>query len=162
MSVETLLVKMAEIEVAENSKLLKTTLGSCVGVILHDEKRSISGLAHIMLPQRFRQDPSVGKYADTAIPALINRIVSRGGRKENMRAFITGGANMFKASGDRKIATIGEKNVEATRQILARLGVPIVFDETGGDRGRTVLFDTRSGKIQIKTLEAVAWKGVGG
>ena len=68
-------VKMAGISVAENSKLLKTTLGSCVGVILHDAKKNISGLAHIVLPQMIRQDAVLGKYADTAIPTLVSRLV---------------------------------------------------------------------------------------
>jgi len=161
MAGEVRLVKMAEIAVVENSKLLKTTLGSCVGVILRDEIRNVSGLAHIMLPQRLRDDTSVGKYADTAIPALLARIRNRGGRKESIRAYITGGANMFKTSSDRKIATVGEKNAEASRRILEELQIPIIFEETGGDKGRTVMFDNQNGHIQIKTLNAVVWKGAG-
>lgn len=161
MAGDVFLVKMAEMGVVENSKLLKTTLGSCVGIILHDETRNISGLAHIMLPHRLRQDLSVGKYADTAIPALLSRLLKRGGCRKHIRAYIAGGANMFKASGDKKIATIGEKNVEATRQILEELQIPTVFDKTGGDRGRTVLFDNQNGDIQIKALDAAVWKGAG-
>ena len=159
MANDVFLVKMAEMGVVENSKLLKTTLGSCVGVILHDGKNNISGLAHIMLPRRLRQDLTVGKYADTAIPALLSRLLKRGGKRENLRAYITGGANMFRYSEDKKIATVGEKNIEAVRQILGELELPIVFEETGGERGRTVLFDNQNGEIQVKTLAAVALAG---
>lgn len=158
---KVLLIKMAELAVVENSKLLKTTLGSCVGVILHEQNRNISGMAHIMLPDRLRRDYAVGKYADTAIPALLSRVLKRGARKEHLRAFVTGGANMFKSSCDTKIATVGDKNIQATKRILDDLSIPIVFEETGGDRGRTVLFDNHSGQIQVKTLGEVVWKGAG-
>ena len=161
MEAKVLLIKMAEMAVEENSNLLKTTLGSCVGVILHEENRNISGMAHIMLPERFRRDLSVGKYADTAIPALLSRVLNRGGKKENLRAYLTGGANMFKASTDTKIATVGDKNIQAAKRILNDLGIPIVFEETGGDRGRTVVFDNHTGEIQVKTLGSAVWKGAG-
>lgn len=156
-----ILIKMAEMGVVENSNLLKTTLGSCVGVILHEENRNISGMAHIMLPERFRRDLSLGKYADTAIPALLSRVLKRGGKKEHLRAYVTGGANMFKSSSDTKIATVGDKNIQAAKRILVDLDIPIVFEETGGDRGRTVLFDNHTGQIRVKTLGPAVWKGAG-
>ncbi len=155
------LVKMAEIIVVENSKLLKTTLGSCVGVILHDAKKNISGLAHILLPQKIRRDVVLGKYVDTAIPALCSRLVKRGSSKDNLKAYLTGGADMFRYSGDRKIATIGERNVEAAKRILGDLQIPISYDDTGGEQGRTILFHNHTGEIQVKTLNKIVWKGEG-
>ena len=152
---------MAGISVAENSKLLKTTLGSCVGVILHDAKKNISGLAHIVLPQMIRQDAVLGKYADTAIPTLVSRLVKRGSSQENLKAYLAGGANMFRYSEDRKIATIGERNIEAAKRILGNLQISIAYDDTGGEQGRTVLFDNHTGEIQVKTLNKIVWKGKG-
>jgi chemotaxis protein CheD len=147
-----LVIKMAEIAVVENSKLLKTTLGSCVGIVLHDDKKKISGLAHILLPEPMRRDRSVGKYAETAIPALYKRVVNRGGSKKNIRAYIAGGANMFKWSSDKGIASVGERNVAAVKRILGEMNITIVFDDTGGNRGRTMMFDNTSGEVQVKTL----------
>ena len=43
-------VKMAEMDVVSDSSRLKTILGSCVGIILRDPERRVSGLAHVMLP----------------------------------------------------------------------------------------------------------------
>lgn len=152
MAKEVLLIKMAEMTVVKNSKLLKTTLGSCVGIILHDGENNVGGLAHILLPEPIRQDHSVGKYAETAIPALYERVLKRGGFKKNIRAYLAGGANMFKWSSDKKIATVGQKNIAAVKRILGELQIPIVFEDTGGECGRTVLFDNASGEIQVKTL----------
>ena len=156
---KVVVVKMAEIGVVEDSKLLKTTLGSCVGVILHDRKKYLSGMAHIMLPQKLGDDTMVGKYADTAIPALLSRLLRRGSNRENIRAYLAGGANMFEFSGDMKIATVGEKNIVATKRILGELNIPIAYEETGGRQGRTVLFDNHNGEIHVKTLDNAIWKG---
>jgi chemotaxis protein CheD len=66
---------------------------------------------------------------------------------------------MFKFASDRKITTVGEKNIESTKRILQELGIPVVFEDTGGEHGKTVLFDNHSGEIAVKTLDNVAWKG---
>lgn len=161
MQSDVVVVKMAEISVVENSKVLKTTLGSCVGVVLHDDKNNIGGLAHILLPEKMREDAAVGKYAVTAIPALLSRLLKRGSSREDLKAYLTGGANMFRYSEDKKIATIGERNVETTKRILEELQIPVAYEDTGGEQGRTVLFDNHTGEIQVTTLCRIVWKGEG-
>ena len=52
----TVTVKMAEMDVVTDGWSLKTILGSCVGIILSDPDRRVSGLAHIMLPAKQRDD----------------------------------------------------------------------------------------------------------
>ena len=75
---DTVTVKMAEMDVVTDGRSLKTILGSCVGIILRDPERGVSGLAHVMLPARHRDDDATGKYADTAIPALLARLAKAG------------------------------------------------------------------------------------
>ncbi len=144
-------VRMAEMNVVRDSHSLKTILGSCVGVILHDPVRRISGLAHVMLPRSNRGDPSIGKYADTAIPALLTMLTGNGSRASSLRAYLVGGAKMFPiASGG--IGSIGDQNVSAARRVLEEASVPIVFEDTGGTRGRTVMFDNARGEVSVRTL----------
>ncbi len=159
MNKQVTVVKMAELRLAENSTLLKTTLGSCVAVILHDTRRAVGGMAHFMLPERLGVDMVIGKYADTAIPALLSRMLKRGSRLQDIRACLAGGANMFKASGDLQITAIGEKNVQAARRILGQLQIPLAYEDTGGERGRTVLFNTHTGEVQVRFLNKVAGRG---
>ncbi len=156
---DVVVVQMAQIGMAERGKRLKTTLGSCVGVILFDKTRSVSGLAHIMLPERLRDDQAIGKYADTAIPNLLSQLERRGSHRNNLRAYLAGGANMFQTSQDSLISTVGEKNVTAVRQILGNLGIPIHGEHTGGEQGRTVVFDNHTGELEVKTLQRINWKG---
>jgi chemotaxis protein CheD len=158
MTEDTVTVKMAEMDVVTNAGRLKTILGSCVGIILRDPERRVSGLAHIMLPARHRDDMTEGKYADTAIPALLARLVARGGRPSSLQALLIGGAQMFPL-GNVKIASIGDQNVEASRRILGECRIPIVFEDIGGKAGRSVTFDNATGQVSVRTLQAVERKG---
>jgi chemotaxis protein CheD len=155
---DTVTVKMAEMDVVTDGRSLKTILGSCVGVILRDPERRVSGLAHIMLPVRRRDDEATGKYADSAIPALLARLATSGCRVSSLQGLIIGGAQMF-PMGNTSLASIGDQNVEAARKALRAKNIPIVFEDTGGLAGRTVTFDNATGKVSVKTLQAIGVKG---
>ncbi len=151
MTGEIVNVRMAEMNMVRDSHSLKTILGSCVGVILHDPVKRISALAHVMLPRSTQRDSSIGKYADTAIPALLAMMAGNGSRASSLQAYLIGGAKMFPmASGG--IGSIGDQNVEAARKVLEDADVPIVFEDTGGTRGRTVIFNNQSGEVSVHTL----------
>jgi chemotaxis protein CheD len=151
---ETVTVKMAEMEVVSDGRSLKTILGSCVGVIIRDPQRRVSGLAHIMLPVRRNSDIATGKYADSGIAALLTRLASSGCRIGALQALLIGGAQMF-PMGDTSIASIGDQNVEAARKVLCEKSIPIVYEDTGGRMGRAVTFDNSTGKVQVRTLQAI-------
>lgn len=158
---EVVHVQMAQIGVVRGQRKIKTTLGSCVGIVLHDARHRVTGLAHIMLPRRLHADDAIGKYADTALPALLAELARHGGSKANLRAYLAGGANMFSGSGDSKIATVGEQNVEAVHRILGDLGIEIAHEETGGIQGRTIVFDNATGRLDVRSLKPWIWKGAG-
>jgi chemotaxis protein CheD len=160
MTGEIVNVRMAEISLVRDAHSLKTILGSCVGVILHDPVKRISGLAHVMLPRSSRGDSSVGKYADTAIPALLSMMTGNGSRTSSLKAYLVGGAKMFPmATGG--IGSIGDQNVSAARRVLTDASVPIVFEDTGGTRGRTVIFNNERGEVSVHTLSPTVPAGAG-
>jgi chemotaxis protein CheD len=149
------LVRMAEIQVvkstAERPMALKTTLGSCVGIILADRQNEVYGLAHVMLPEKSPGDQTLGKYADSAVPAMVSRMGQLAGEPGGrLEALLVGGAAMFEAVG---MSDIGSRNVQAAHKAVRQLGIPVVFDDTGGNQGRTVLFDCRTGQLAVKTLK---------
>jgi chemotaxis protein CheD len=154
MNGDTLLVKMAEIAVTTDSQCLKTTLGSCVGVVLHDPVRRVSGMAHIMLPNKLEGDTKIGKFADTAIPYMLTELLGKGCRRAGLEVYIAGGGNMFKSSGDTHLNLIGDKNVREVKRILEDLRIPLRFEDTGGTCGRTMMFDNRTGQVTIKKLKS--------
>jgi chemotaxis protein CheD len=155
---DTVTVKMAEMNVVTDGRSLKTILGSCVGVILRDSERRVSGLAHIMLPARRRDDDATGKYADSAVPALVARLATSGCRSGSVQALLIGGAQMFPLAGPG-LASIGDQNVQAARRALQDMKIPIIFEDTGGSAGRSVIFDNSTGEVSVKTLQAIIRKG---
>lgn len=146
-------VRMAEMAYGEAGQKLKATLGSCVGLILHDKQVGRTALAHIMLPSHYKSDAAVAKYADTAIPAMLEEMSRRGSKVEHMQAYLTGGAHMFADSEDVELAGVGRENVSAVRSALSILEIPIVYEEIGGNRGRTIIFDCATASIEVKMIK---------
>lgn len=148
-------VGISEFVVTGDGETLKSYgLGSCVAVGLYDDDAEIGGLAHVMLPsgdQSESDDPNPGKYADTAIRAMLRRMVEQGATYTAVEAKIVGGGDMFEfdSFGDG----VGHRNVEAAREELDKLGVPIVGEDVGGDKGKTVEFEPDTGVLRITTAD---------
>ena len=135
--------------------LVTYALGSCVGIALYDPLAHTGGLAHIMLPSSSLKTGAIDdrmKYADTAIPDLIGELERIGARRFQLKAKIAGGANMFNTTGSSFIDTIGDRNIEAVRVVLAKCGIPLVAEDVGANYGRTVYFLLDDGKVKIQSL----------
>ena len=136
--------------------LVTYALGSCVGVALYDPLTRIGGLSHIMLPSSSLCADGAAddrmKYADTAIPDLVQELERIGAGRASLNAKIVGGANMFKSTGAFHADTIGDRNIAAARSELARLGIPVVAEDVGDSYGRTVYFLLADGKVEVRSL----------
>jgi len=157
--VEGTLIKvgMADMNIADAGAVLRTTgLGSCVGLTLYDAELRLAGMAHIMLPTSdiAREGQlNLAKYADTAVPELIRRLESKGMTMRRLVAKMAGGAQMFAFAGGADTMRIGPRNVEATKLALARYGIPLTAEDTGGNYGRTVELDSRNGLFTIRSVQ---------
>jgi chemotaxis protein CheD len=132
---------------------IRTLLGSCVGVILHDRVARLGALAHIVLPDSRGATDHPGKFADTAIPAMICEIERKFQLKSNGRlvAKLVGGASMFTTSGSANSAlNIGLMNQEAVERILGDLRIPIMARDLGGASGRHLTLDITSGIVAVR------------
>ena len=68
-------------------------LGSCIGICLYDKVKKIAGLSHIMLPDSKGQgagDINRMKFADTAIPDMLKKMIAMGAVQTNIKAKIAG------------------------------------------------------------------------
>lgn len=132
--------------------LITLGLGSCVGIALYDRTRKIGGLSHIMLPDStaFSREVKPGKFADLAIPLMVEELTAQGTLKRNLVAKIAGGASMFNFP-DRKLSSdIGRRNVEAVERVLTELEIPIIGRHTGGSTGRTMVVDLADFQVDIR------------
>ena len=149
-------VGMADLVVlSAPAKLVTLGLGSCIGLVIFDSVAKIAGMAHIMLPDSrgSKGTEKIGKFADIAVPTVVDEMIKKGASKARMKAKIAGGAQMFALPGtSTDFLAVGSRNVKETTSILSKLGVPLVASDTGGNKGRTVEFSTTTWMLAIKTL----------
>jgi len=148
-------VGMADLKVIKAPGILTTLgLGSCVGIALYDKLNKIAGLAHAMLPSsaEISNNENKAKFVDTGIDLLIEKMIMEGANLNYIVAKIAGGSQMFSFNSNNSILKIGERNVLATRQKLASLGIRIVSEDTGGNYGRTIQLDSEDGSLIVKTI----------
>jgi chemotaxis protein CheD len=153
---QTIRVGMAQAGVAQHPDLIETqALGSCVGVVLYDPYTRIGGIAHAMLPDisdaKENSRGNLEKFANSAIEILIKKMEDLGAKKRFMKAKLVGGANMFPGIFSNVALSIGKRNTDAARTKLAELGILIEAEEIGDSFGRTIVLDTFTGKLKVRT-----------
>lgn len=135
-------------------RLITIGLGSCIGIALYDEYKKVAGLAHIMLPEsaNFNNVTVPYKFADLAIPLLVEKMEGAGCRRRCLKAKIAGGASMFNFADKSMISDIGKRNSEAVKKALEKMDIPILAEEIGGNKGRTMVIDSQNGEVSIKIV----------
>ncbi len=150
-------VGIADYKITKNpNRLITLGLGSCVGVTLYDPVSKVGGLLHVMLPDsaNFKDVTKPAKFADLGIPLLIREVSSIGGVFGRLKAKLVGGAQMFSGLDNKLSLNIGLRNTEKSRDVLKSLGIPIIAEDVGGNKGRTMILDTTNGEVLIRTLGA--------
>lgn len=140
--------------VLDPGTIMTIGLGSCIGIALYDRNKKVAGLSHIMLPDstQFKSASNPMKFADSAIPILVDKMKDQGCRKQNIVAKIAGGASMFNFSDKSIISDIGKRNSDAVKKALKEIGIPIIAEDTGGDKGRTMILEASTGKVTLKIV----------
>ena len=161
MAMNSFHVGMADLVVASApAKLITLGLGSCIGLVIFDTTAKIAGMVHIMLPDSrgAKSLEKVGKFADTAVPALLDEMIKKGAYDSQVKVFMDEDRGVITVSfiamlmdGTRDGARPALYLVETT-DMLSRMGIPLVASDTGGNKGRTVEFSTDTWILTIKTL----------
>jgi chemotaxis protein CheD len=151
-------VRMCELAVgsADDSRILRATLGSCVGIGLMWRERSIYGLAHCLLPgPPIDAPPAPGrpvasaKYVIDALPALLAMMKAEHAPEGEIEAVLVGGANMMQHRTPIH-EPIGEQNARMAQQILAVAGLRVVHMDVGGECGRQLTIDCEQHHYAIR------------
>jgi len=131
------IVRMGEAAIANTpgDVLACIGLGSCIGLALFDRSACVAGLAHIMLPEsNSPTDERRHRFADLAVPSLVEMMLENNARRSRLEAAVVGGASMFSFGNN----DIGARNDAAVTRLLEEMSIPIAARATGGDKGRTV------------------------
>lgn len=155
MNAVTSIVTMAEIQTYRGPVRFSCMgLGSCIALCVLDPETRACGMAHILLPRSFDEGDGdkAGRYADRAVPMLVQLVERIGGDRSRLVAAYAGGAQVFNIGGASTVLDIGARNAAEVAAQLERLGVRCSARDVGGSLGRTVTFDSESGDVHVRTV----------
>lgn len=147
-----------EMVISNRDVILRTLLGSCVAICLHDG-RETGAMCHALLPRYV--SPKGGKdsvkeklkYVDSSLELMLERFDRMGILPQRLDARLYGGANMFDVQ-QKGLMDVGRKNIEAATTLLQRYGIRICTMDVGGKQGRKVGFNPRSGDVSLYLVPA--------
>lgn len=139
--------------------ILRTVLGSCVGVTFLIERLGIGALCHPMLPsvpgraQGQLSPAAARRYVDFAIRDLAAQLDALGARRDETQVKLFGGADvLLAAEGAAARPTVGKMNAERALRVLADEGYHVIAQRLGGRQGFHIDFDTVTGEVRLRTL----------
>ena len=133
------------------AELVTYSLGSCLGVTIHDPVSKVGGLLHLMLP-----DSSIDSakamaapfmFVDTGVPRLFQAVYNLGGERRRLVVKVAGGSQFLDREG---IFNIGQRNITALGNLLARNGWSLQAEDTGGLCSRTLRIELSTGQVSIR------------
>lgn len=136
---------------AREPTVVTTILGSCVAVCLWDPFKCIGGVNHFMLPDAVGSAGHSPRFGSVACAKLVEQLVALGSDPRVLKAKIFGGACVV-ASLDAAGTHLGLKNAAMARSFLDRHKIPVVAEETGGTKGRRLVFVTDSGTAWVQEI----------
>jgi chemotaxis protein CheD len=148
-----------EVYLARSPTLLKTVLGSCVGVTFWSPRLGMGALCHGVLP---RCPAGVGdldgtRYVDFAICHLIRLLEGFGAVSGEVQVKVFGGADVLPITVPSPRATVGQQNCQSALEVLRRESYAVLNSDTGGVAGRTIQFDTATGIVLVRHLSPLGF-----
>jgi chemotaxis protein CheD len=130
-----------------SAKYLCYGLGSCIGLFIHDRSTGFSAGAHILLPdaEECSDDTSKHYNVNGAIAEILRQLKSMGSNLLNLRAKVTGGANVMSMNFQ-----IGDMNINSVRKQLIEHRVFIAAIDVGGSHFRTASYESDTGMMTVK------------
>lgn len=147
-------VRMCEVRSGSPTQVLRTTLGSCVGIGLLWRARHRTALAHCLLPDAPAPaaQPSA-KYVSDAVPSLLRLLGAQPAQHGELEAVLAGGACMVRQLRPAPYGLIGEQNTRMAQQLLAAAGIRVVHTDIGGTSGRQLSIDCRTQAYAVRVFE---------
>jgi chemotaxis protein CheD len=149
-------VDIADLAVSNDptETLVTFSLGSCIGIAVHDPATRVGGLLHYMLPEsqlapeKARANPAM--FCDTGVPKLFHAAYALGASKQRLVVKIAGGSQLLDDNGT---FNIGKRNYLALRKIFWKNGVMIAAEHVGGSLSRTLRLDVGTGVVTVKSRD---------
>jgi chemotaxis protein CheD len=147
-----------ELYLARSPAILRTILGSCIGVTFWSQRLGAGALCHGVLPRCPQYWPTGStvedghRYVDFSIRYLARQFCALGASRKEIEVKMFGGADVLSAGARPGRPTVGALNRLAAEQILAEEGLVISASDVGGNRGRRIHFHTGTGAVLLNRL----------
>jgi chemotaxis protein CheD len=150
-----------ELYLARGPAILRTILGSCVGVTFWSARLGAGAMCHGVLPRSpLRWPPGSTtndgyRYVDFSIRYLAQQFDALGASRRELQVKVFGGADVLAIGirGDKP--TVGALNRVAAEEVLAEEGFTVIASDLGGVRGRRIHFHTGTGEVLLNRLAGV-------
>jgi chemotaxis protein CheD len=145
-----------ESRLVKEPTILRTLLGSCVGIAFRAPRLGLGALCHPMLP-RFPTKPpfplnhAAGRrYVDFAIRELAEQFDTLGARRQEVEIKLFGGGDVLVSGNEFARPTVGMLNIEVAQMVLEEEGFGVTASSLGGKRGVNIYFNTLTGEVLLQ------------
>jgi chemotaxis protein CheD len=149
-----------EMFLAREPTIIRTLLGSCVGVTFWSKRLGIGALCHAMLPKCPDGNspgvkPEFGyRYVDFCIRDLARKFDGLGAHRSEVQVKLFGGADVLLGSKDAAIRdTVGSINCDTALETLRAEGFRVAASSLRGKSGLNIRFNTGNGEVQLRRLK---------
>lgn len=118
--------------------LISTVLGSSVAISLWDQKKKYGGMANYLYSSTNVRNAATSQYGNVAIRYLMRMFMQEGTKQKDLKAQIFGGAE----TQSMECAKIARQNIRTAKNILMKLRIDIISEDTGGQLGRKIVYNT--------------------
>ncbi len=136
-----------------NPSLLCAVVGSGIAVTLFDRKLLQGGMCYFFLPEVPSNCRPSTCFAEPSIMKLLTLLRKKGSSKENLEASLFGGAENPDASNFTP--RLAETNCRKARELLFSNGIQLDISDSGGKRGRKVIFNSYTGETICAAVESI-------
>lgn len=148
-----------EMYIARNPTILRTVLGSCVGITFWSPRLKIGALCHAVLPRippdlpADLQATEGYRYVDFCISDVARQLEVMGAVRRQLQVKLFGGSDVLPVSSSPSArATVGRQNWQAALEVMRAENLEVMVNDLGGTRGCTLQFHTGTGEVLLRRL----------
>jgi chemotaxis protein CheD len=145
---------------SDKPALVSTVLGSCISVTFFSPRLRIGAICHGLLPICKKENPCDGtcdeglRYVHCSIKRMCKAFNSLGIGHSEIEVKVFGGADMIFEKGNTE--TVGMQNTKMALSTLKARNLKLKASDTGGSRGRRIIFFSHTGEVFLKKLRRTA------
>lgn len=141
-------VELETVEVVKGScEIHVSGIGGGLAILVYDSEAHVGGAAYVLLGAGASAADHPGRFAQTAIPCLVENMVRLGANAGNLKVALVGAAGMVSVN----LEGVSGRTVEIARTLCAANGLTLVDDDLGGNAARGLVFDVGTGTVTTRT-----------